>query len=408
MRNLLLLLVVCWLTLPLLAQEDAEDEPVIAPIEFNMTVQETITDTAFYDWWQISLAAGDAIRVEMQAYDGLIPLIGVLTPDRELAARSSLEGETPEPDSLAVVEHRVENEGIYTLIATRAGNQDGTTTGSYVLTVTKTNFIPPRENDLLESVFRCNEMLVTTVLDMRFLEEVVIPPDTPVGDVIEAYRLTVYGFDGFQPVIRAFASVQEERLDCSRDADYVPGSTYTLPGQETVTLTEEDAEYAAQLGLRNASRDLFFGEINLTIGSLNGHPGRYMAILEGLAIQSRDDIDGLVLRLGPLAKEAGLTIYMVGAVDNRLDPIIELLDENGEVIQVCDDAGLTCEDILSFAGAGTTLAADNSSIVGDRFDAGMRLMPNSTDRMYVQLFSRQRSTSGAYTIIFLGELPPVN
>jgi hypothetical protein len=297
---------------------------------------------------------------------------------------------------------------VYTIIATRFGNTDGTSTGSYTLTALKTNFIPPRENDLLESVFRCNEMLVTTALDIRFQEEVVIPENTPQGDVVEAYRLTVYGFGGFQPVIRAFASIREDRLDCSRDAEYIPNSTYTLPGASPITLTENDIEFSAQLGLRNASQEQFFGEVNLTMGSLDGQAGRYMAILEGLALQDRSDLDRLIVRLGPLAKEAGLTVYMVGAVDNRLDPYIEVLNANGEVLQSCDDAGFTCDDILSFANAGTLLAADNSLILGDRFDAGVRLLPGNTDPLYLQLVSRQRGTSGKYTIIFLGELPPLN
>ncbi len=406
MRHLLILISLCCLTLPLWAQD--ADTPVAATIQFDMTVQESITQVAFYDWWQISLVTGDEIRIEMQAYDGLVPLVGLMAPDRELVARSSMDDESPEPDSLAFFEHRAETDGVYTIIATRFGNADGTSTGSYTLTALKTNFIPPRENDLLESVFRCNEMLVTTALDLRFQEEVFIPENTPEGVVVEAYRLTVYGLDGFQPVIRAFASIREERLDCSRDAEYIPNNIYTLPGAAPVTLTEADKEFSAQLGLRNASQEQFFGEVNLTMGSLDGQPGRYMAILEGLALQDRDDIDGLIVRLGPLAKTTGLTIYMVGAIDNRLDPYIEVLDANGDVLQSCDDAGLTCEDILSFANAGATLTADNMVILGDRFDAGINLLPNNTDPLYIQLSSRQRSTSGKYAIVFLGELPPTN
>jgi len=64
------------------------DDLTIAPIAFDQIVADTITEMAIYDWWQISLQADDVIVVDMQAFEGLSPLIGILAPDNELVARS--------------------------------------------------------------------------------------------------------------------------------------------------------------------------------------------------------------------------------------------------------------------------------------------------------------------------------
>ena len=61
--------------LPTLAQTD---EPLVAGINYGMSVQETITDRAFFDWWQLDAAIGDEIVVSMEAADGLQPLLGLL------------------------------------------------------------------------------------------------------------------------------------------------------------------------------------------------------------------------------------------------------------------------------------------------------------------------------------------
>lgn len=394
------------LALPLRAQ-DAPDPnvPLVAVINFDTPVEESITSAAIFDRWLITLNTGDEIVVEMQAANGLSPLIGILNASQDLQARSD-ETRPPEPNGLAVVQYRAETSGEYIIVATREDNQQGTTIGTYTLVVRKVNTAPDGDNTLTPVELRCHDMVWKVAVSIEFAEETPPPETVTAGTVTELYRLTVFGIDDFQPVIQADASVSENRLDCSRDAGALPGSSYTLPGAAPVTIAESDLAHHAQLTLRNSSVEQRFGAVKFTIGSLDGTPGRYLAVLEGLALQSRQDVDEVLIRLAPLAKETPLTVYMVGENATRLDPSIEVYSLNGDLITGCDDAGRgDCAAVLSFTGAGVTLANEALTITGDRFDAGVVLSPGNTDPLHLRLRSRDSATAGTYTLFIIGELP---
>lgn len=396
---------------PAYAQEPSQ--VTIAPINYNMSVQDTITDAYFFDWWRLQASEGDIIVVEMTASDGLSPLIGLLNSDGDLVARSD-ENRPPAPNSVAILQYSVEVGGQYTIIATREGNDKGTTSGSYTLIARQANQPANRPNPLQAVEFRCEGALVTTAATVQFTEDVIIPPNTPPGSVIEFYRITVYGLDGFRPAIQASASVQDAPLDCASDAQQTPDDSYILPDGVRATLTEADREHAAQLSLRNSgdASSPLFGEITLVIASRDGAPGRYIAIIEGLAIQDRNDADAVIIRLGPKARATHMDIYMVAAESSRLDPYLYWQDEWEYSLAECDDAGRApCDGVPSFAGAGVILnfseGAEEAQArwLGDRFDAGLRIAPGHPDPNYLLFTSSNQRTSGAYAIVLIGELP---
>lgn len=400
------------LTVGVVSAQDAppmptpSDELTVAPISFDQVVADTITQNAIYDWWQLNLQADDVIVVEMQAFQGLSPLIGILDPNNELVARSDTD-RPPEPNTLAVVQYRAEQAGLYTISATREGNAAGTSVGVYQLRVSKVNLIPERINDLAPVEFRCEEKVATNVLMLSFQEEV---PDTitdPSG-YREFYRLSIYGQNEFAPLILADADlVDTGRLDCDNDAGAVVGNTYTLPGEQTITLTEAEKSHSAQLSLQNSSLSDEFGEVRFTLGSLNAATGRYVVILEGLKLEDANDIDTLIVRSGPLASEIPITVYVVGENPGRLDMSLQAYAENFTLIAACDDAGRSdCADVPAFVGAGATFLAGNTpTIIGDRFDAGIRLPVGSTDPIMVEISSGDTGTRGTYTVFIIGELP---
>lgn len=369
------------------------DLPSVLDIAYDQSVEETLTAAAFYDWWVLDAEEGDILVIDMQARNGLEPLIGLLDSSGALVARS----DDGLPDSAVTLEFTAPSSGKYTIVATRVGNQSGLSSGAYTLRLRRANPAPLSAEDPYQDVtFRCEDGEATTAATLQFA-------DDPVPGL--RYRLTVYGSDGFRPVIR----VSFDRPDtgepyelCNTDALRTVGDTFTLPGQETQTITEATLDRASQLLLTGADG---MGTITLTIGSLNDQPGSWLALVEGFRIDPKDDVDTVDVRIGPLAAlTSTLSIYMVANPDSRLDPVLAW-PEGG---LVCDDAGRgDCANVPTYAGASFLLnEGDGLSLKPDRSDAGLVLAPGTPDAMTLEMSSRNGDTYGGYTLIMIGQLPP--
>jgi hypothetical protein len=377
------------LAVPALAQQDT---PTVDLIFYDDVVEGDLTQEAFYDWWQLQAEEGDVIAVDMVASDGLAPLLGILNPSGDLVARSDSDGDA-EINGTVSLEYTAAVSGQHTIVPTRVGNLDGTTTGHYALQVRRANPVTTFVNPYQQVVFPCEGFEATTVATLEFAED---------PEQASSYRITVYGLDGLEPVIRINIETPEPFELCNMNADRTVGDTFTLPGDETRTVQENQLNTVSQLILNGAEQ---MGTVRVTLGSVNGAPGRYMAILEGFNIADRLDRDFLTARIGPLAAQStSLLVYMVAAENSRVDPQVELLD----AAVVCDDAGRRgCEDVPSFDGAGATIhEGEGTTIRGDRFEAGLRLAPANPDPLAIELRSFNGSTTGDYAIVVIGELPP--
>jgi hypothetical protein len=386
-QTLLAALLLLLLAAPVLAQDDME---TVLDITYDSIVEDTITQRAFFDWWMLQAAAGDVVVINMAASGGLEPLIGILDSGGNLVARS----EDGAPDSTLTLEYTTPAAGQYTIVATRVGNADGTSIGAYSLRVRRANGVVENTNPYQDVTFRCEDFEVATAATITFSE------DQQAGMI---HRITVYGVDGFQPVIRLNVNQPQVFEQCNVDAQQTVGDTFTFPGEETRTITADNLTAASQLILNGAEKA---GVITITIGSRDGAPGRYMVIFDrGFAIAPKDDVDMFELRLGPLAAETtSMSVYMIGVPNSRLDPFITLPD----LEITCDDAGRRdCNTLPSFTGAGAVLNEDQgATLVGDRSDAGVLLTPGSPDPISVELSSRGGDTHGEYALVVIGELPP--
>lgn len=399
----------------LFAQDDplpsgAIDTPVQAPIRIGAPVTETISDTAFFDWWLLTLREGDEVVIEMFASDGLEPLLGLLDEGMDLIARSDTE-RVERANGVAVLQYRAEEAGNYTIIATRNGNDEGTSTGSYRLLVT---LVDERVYllDTMPAEFRCGEEIAHTALSILFNQAPYRQPDpeNPNQVVYEFYRLTVYGLDGFEPLIRIDADIRDEPLDCSGDARQVTRNRLLLPDGTDKTYVPEDEASFAQLALSNSSEDASFGTIRFLIAGREGTSGRYIAVLEGLTLQERRDADFLEVRKGALARHAPVTVYMVADADSRLNPFIYVDTADGESLQ-CNQAGFgACEHVPSWVGYGTQMSFGDTTLdlLGRRFDAGVIIDSTSLERHHLRMMSNNNDTHGRYVVYFLGELRSVN
>ncbi len=388
-----MLLLFLLLAVPVFAQSD--DNPTVLDINYDDIVHDTLTSNAFYDWWTIEASTGDDLVIDMAASDGLEPLIGILNGSGDLVAKS----EDGAPDATITLEYVIPEGGHYTIVATRVGNINGTSTGSYSLRLRRANSPVTSINPYQDVTFRCKDASyeVTTAATISFEED----PAAGLG-----HRITVYGLDGFRPVIRLNfdASTAEPFEVCNTDAEFTIGDTYTLPGQDTQTVTKDTQGNVSQLLVTNADK---MGLLTVTIGSQDGLPGRYIAVFEGFAIEPKDDIDYMDVRIGPLAaKTTSMTAYMIAGENSRLDPFLSTVDKS----QSCDDAGRgDCSSIPSLVGVGVTLHNGDSgtiSYIGDRSDAGLVLTPLNPDAVGLQMTSHSQDTHGPYAIILIGELPP--
>ncbi len=384
--------------------ENPEESVTIAPIGFDSPIFDTITDPFFYDWWEVQLSEGDTISIMMEAFDGLVPLLGIMDEQRELLFRSD-ESTVAQPDDVLEAVFKAPQTGLYLIIASRDGNQNGITTGTYRLTVSQVGRVTPRENNLLEVEFRCTDMLVTNAMQLELEEDSVDRAD----GFVDFYAITVFGLDGFTPVIRANApQLRDTPLDCTKDDVALPNSEIALPDLPPFTFLEDDESVqGARYILQNTASDVVLGRVFITIGSLDGAKGRFIVILEGLQIVPRSDEDIIGVRLAPFVKEQPLRVYMLGNANTRLDPVLEGRDTNGEIGVVCDDSGRGECEASPLLNDLRVFIADGGGIThqADRFDASITLQPMTTDSQYLLARSRNNETSGAYTLILVSELP---
>ncbi len=317
----------------------------------------------------------------MTAANGLAPLIGILDKDGTLLTRSVDGG----VDETVDLNFDIPSDGDYLIVATRVGNQSGTTTGSYSLRVDNLNPPPTRDPRFQDVTFPCGSSEATAAASIHFAREE--------GDN-GAYSMRVYGFDGFQPVIHVESGSYDA---CITDPADAAGDVVTFPGERPLTIAEADLSHTVQAVITGSSIDP--SSITVTIGSADDHAGRYLAVIGGFAIEPSTDRDDMEARLAPLPAQGGasLLLYVIG-VDNRLDPSIII--ESGR----CDDAGRRgCEDVPSINNAGVILN-NGVRVVGDRFDAGVRI--SDAEPHHVEILSFSGTTHGEYALMLIGELPP--
>ncbi|GAB1420880.1 hypothetical protein MASR2M15_10060 [Anaerolineales bacterium] len=399
------LILLFWM-IPLGLAQDAS-KPGVFEITYNATVRDSITNEAVFDWWKFNGKAGDVVGVEMFASEGLAPLLGLMDTDGNIIARSDEEGRIEPPDGQAVLQFTLESDGQYTIIATRVDHQSGDTEGQYELRLHQLNGDMGRANPLLAVEFRCKDALATSVLAVEINEKPKVPDE---NGMTQFYRVTVYGLDGFMPIVQVKArvigpgvdpTISDSPLDCTRDAQNMVGDQIILPDGQEIIVTEESLDHMAQLSIRNTSEVSSLEEITFLIGNV-ASSGRYIAVLEGLNLaegQERDDLD---VQLGPLTLEQPLQVYVIADQNSRLDPSLKWYDpESHEEMAMCDDAGSkVCPEVASIDKAFIML--DERQWKANRFDAGLNLTAKDSKAQLVEISSSGGKTKGAYIVVFIG------
>jgi len=397
MRRLLFLLVLAWVAMPAHAQEvtpeplPTSDIITVAPLIFGRNISDTITDSAVFDRYTVRLREGERLMATITPDAALAPLLGVADASGEVIARSDADENgdivnVAQPGETVTLEYVVPEDGEYALVVSRAGLADGTTTGQYTLVATRINSLA---NSLQAVEFRCEEALARTALTLEFS-----------GEREESYQVKVYGLDGFQPAIRAVAGPNRIVDTCSTDSQYLDDDEVRFPGEDAYT-TEANTPTNAELTLNGGDG---LDIISLQIGSIDGRSGRYMLVINGFHLANPSEENALNLRLGPAAIETEALVYMVRGERTRLDPVLELENDEAEVIATCDDAGrLDCDDLPPLEGG--AIFNSGERILGGMLDAGLRIAPGDVASQLVILYGRNENVTGPYAVVILGELP---
>jgi hypothetical protein len=387
-RLLSLIFALCLVAALPAAAQDNVDPIAPQPLTLGVPVGGSITNENYFELWQVSLGQGQVINVQMAADGGLLPLVGVLSAGGDLVARS----EDGNINATVSLQYAAEAEGIYTIVATRAERENGTTSGTYSLLVELVVGAPSSEINYQEVTFRCDALNITSALTFEL----------PSGLVSEesAYKLVVIGLDGFVPVVRVRSEENDPNL-CRQADGGVDGMILSLPDADPIIMDETQV---ANTFLLNIGTPALLGDITITIGSLDGAGGRYIAFLTGMNIEAAGETDEIAVWVGPrAAAETEAFVYAIAADDlnSRLDPYLTFLPEG----PACDDAGRrgSCDGIPSFNRAGIRIP-NELTINGDAFDAGLRLRQADLEAQFIEVGSFSGSTFGAYTLVFMGSL----
>jgi hypothetical protein len=224
------------------------------------------------------------------------------------------------------------------------------------------------------------------------------------------YGFYIYGLEGLLPaLVLRTGSADGQPAEglittnvCVENAADVLGDRFRLPDGTSGTVTEETLDAVAQL---NVTSEGNYGVLTAAFVARGGSGGRYIAFVDGLTLDPANDTDLFRVRVGPRAAlHQPLDVYVVAVGENnRLDPVLRVIEPTGAIGASCDDAGRRgCAGIPPVIDVGVVLNY-GTRIVGDRFDAGLRLPPGWVT---LEVASFGGNTRGDYALLFIGGIAP--
>jgi hypothetical protein len=187
------------------------------------------------------------------------------------------------------------------------------------------------------------------------------------------YTATVLGIDGFDPALAIFSS--EGGSLCADESREARSYAADLPTTGEIEPQDENVQITFNNG---ASSGDAFADITLVIGSAEDETGEFLLLLEGMAVTEADgsgDPFSVFLNEPVIASEIPVTMYAISVTD-ALDPLINLVDEDGDVIEDEEGNDIYCDDAGSEAlcwGESESLDSSFVSRTGDRTLGGYEL-----------------------------------
>ena len=151
---------------------------------------------------------------------------------------------------------------------------------------------PETADNYVDVTFRCGTARATTAVTLQLRSQSV--PEN-------GYQIAVYGFMGFDPVIRLGGDDGSSGAPCEASAPVGEHIAFEFGLGESgdFTFTHGDVTGVARLDVPPAQAE----SVRITVGSRDGASGYFALHISGLAIESANDADSLIVRSGPFAKD---------------------------------------------------------------------------------------------------------
>jgi hypothetical protein len=412
-------------------------------VSIPTTVTGSITNAAYITFYCFEGTAGQTITVEVEATSGnLDTYLGLAD---ETGERVFVEDDDGGEGTNSAFTYELTETRTYMIIVTRFNLDEGTSAGDFALTVSvsggsgglgglgglgggtdpteepaQVTFEYPTVGDGTGSTGMTDGSIFITCdtgveirggIQFSFIN---VNPGF-------SYTVTVVGLDGFDPVVAV--ETQPGIGTCNDDAPAAAGTRMAVPGFGNVVADR----LTSQVRFTTPARG---NPVNISVGSFNDSAGRFVMIIEGFVIQPRDEQDGFSVRVPQAVQTEPLGVYMIARFTD-LDPYMfigageglnQAYDANGDFdwqlidfnrvfgpLLECDNLGFAECDFAATFPTGTVDVTNGSSYAPDnRVDAGITVVPNTTDPILYFLGSSGARTSGRYAIVVTGSVPGVN
>ena len=430
MRKNFIFIVLILIVLALVPAAGAQDDDiceVLTFIEYGDSVTGRITngENGYFDAYCFEGAEGDEVIIDVIGTSGdLDTLVRLWDNTIETLYEENDDFEDGNTDSQIVF--TLPGDGDYLILVSRYELEDGDSTGNFELTLTRTG---GSKNNGGGTKGGSKDDKNNNVAD----PSEVITLDCDTGETLYgglqfgfisinpgfSYTVTVFGIDDFDPVL---AVETEFRVgNCNDDERNAAGSFAVVPGEGNLFANANTAQ--VRFSMPRA------GSPVVTVGSFNGQGGQFAMVIEGLAIQPSTELDGFVIRVPEALTDETLSVYMIsrytdldphlqiaagdgleGVFTSRGEFLPDLIDYNNAFfIAECDDAGsFNCEEgTPALPGGGIDIANGHTYVTGS-FDAGIQIVPDTTDPLLYVFGSSDGRSRGEYAILIIGTAPTVD
>lgn len=219
------------------------------------------------------------------------------------------------------------------------------------------------------------------------------------------YRVTAIGIGEFDPIIAVATGPGEG--NCNDDESRAANSEVAVPGFGLLTGNNRTAQVQV-----TAPRG---GNVDVLVGGFEGATGQFAMVVEGLAINPRDELDGFLLSVPSVVQNEEIGVYMVSRTTSLNSYMMlgggpgiqqaELDFNNATTLAECDDVAVgVCSSVPDFPGGGVSITNGGRYVAGQT-DAGIVFTPESTDKFIYLFGSSNNQSSGDYAIIVTGTVP---
>ncbi|MDX1996029.1 MAG: hypothetical protein SF029_26860 [bacterium] len=154
-----------------------------------------------------------------------------------------------------------------------------------------------------------------------------------------SYTATVLGINDFDPILAVLN--EGDSGTCTDDTPGVDELEAELPSTGEIDGSDNNVQIRFNNGNSND-----FNDVRLVVGGEDDEPGEFLLILQGMAVTEADGLgDIFIVRLNEptIESEVNVTAYAISITDS-LDPLLFLVDGDGETIQDGDDQDVQCDD----------------------------------------------------------------